>query len=217
MAVSVVVVAVFLLIMAFSFGLVDFGKTSSVGPGSATVAGSVTSLALDVRVYPGGNGTFVVYVNETNQLNDRNNVTVADRWPLQRAYFDPYDGCGAYYTFPIGFVVFQGYYGLSNYTTGKPLVLYDTNYATSCTTNMYPVTSYLFNPSSDIAQSFSAHGASPGLFPVSQSLTITGYWTGGAGTGSPAKWHGFHGTYTIVAADEWGAVVIRHFSVLSTA
>jgi len=52
---------------------------------------------------------------------------------------------------------------------------------------------------------------------VSLSFTTEGYWTGGQYSGTPASFQEFpSGTYTVLAADEWGKVVLSYFTVAGT-
>jgi hypothetical protein len=113
---------------------------------------------------------------------------------------------------PVGFAVLQGYYGANNFTAGRALYLYNTTNFTSCTRNSVPYV-YSFEPTSDVATTYLS-GQTVQTGNVSVSATFGGYWTGGEGTPIPATYNRFpSGAYTVVAADEWGDVVLVHFDL----
>jgi len=182
-----------------------------------TKTGQNSGLQLGLIVRPTGNGTFKFEVQEFNDLDSQSRVQVAENWPASMAYFDPFDSCGSSYPSPIGLMVLQGNYGLGNFTTGAPLTLFNSTYATSCTAQLYPTKYYIFEPLSDFADAFDSRGYSAGNQTIAFSLSSSGYWTGGYGisiSNAPPSFHAYAGAYTVVAADEWGSVVIEHFSVL---
>jgi len=201
--------------------LVSASLVYILGPRVATIAptsGSANNLQLTLQVAARGNGTYKVEVQEINLLTEPNKVSVGNQWPYPPVYLDPFDGCGAYSSRPIGFAVLQGNYDLADFTQGKALPLFNTTYASTCTTTLYPVAYYRFNPSSDVANLTDSRGMSLGNETVSISLLVAGYWTGGqgnwGGSSSPVAFHTFRGMYTVVAADEWGGVALSHFAVL---
>lgn len=183
---------------------------------ASTIQGSAQGLQLSLSVTAAGNGTYRIVAQESNLLSSPNNVEVGNRWPYPAIYLDPFDGCGAYSYSPVGFAVFQGSYDLNNFTDGRALALFNTTYPSTCTTNSYPVAYFQFAPASDVASIVDSQGTLIGNQSISDSLLAAGYWTGGpgmwGGSKSPATLHTFMGTYTVVAADEWGAVAIAHFA-----
>jgi hypothetical protein len=176
---------------------------------------STSGLRLDLFVaYSNGSlGSMAIRVDEYNTLESVNNVSTAIHWKYSSDSMNPFNDCGA--NGPIGFAILQGYYDLSNYTSGKALLLYNTTYSVTCTSTFYPVRYYLFNPQSDVATAYSAYGVDSPLetnASVSLSFMAKGYWTGGQYLGTQASFHYLaSGTYTVVGADEWGKVVIEHF------
>ncbi len=218
--VGFVIVLLVALVVASSYGLLNIGTkpTGTVSPyGSDTRVSA--DLILTLQVTPKGDGTFTIDVYVANKLGRLNNVTTESQWRLQPGDFDAFDSCGMSYSFPFGFAIFQGYYDLRNYTQARPLALYNTTYASTCTTTLYPVAYYLFGPYSDTAEAFDSRGTSLGSWNLAQSLLTSGYWTGGPGywfggiSSAPATFHAYRGTYTVVAADEWGDVALTHFTV----
>ena len=121
--------------------------------------------------------------------------------------------CGTLnYTF--GIAVFQGNYTTSNFSTGTPLTLYDPHVARLCPT-IYGITSYSFESSSDMAAVIEGSNPSPtnSTQQMKYDLTINGYWPDD-NFSSNSQLTGFApGLYTVVAGDEWGAVVVVHFTV----
>jgi len=206
--------AIATLIVAASVGYFALQRSgnSSTTSSVVTISGSAAfHPSLDIT--SAGNSTYRIHVHESG-LARRYNITVADLWKYPHDSLDSFYPCG--FTSPIGLAILQGYYDANNFTRGKALTLYNTSLGYSCTSHLYPVAYYLFSPSSDSAQGFDSHQN-----PLrNQSMTIdfltSGYWTGGIGADppEPAQFHRFEGTYTVVAADEWGAVAISHFTVI---
>jgi flagellar basal body-associated protein FliL len=184
--------------------------SSSTGIATASVSNSSDGLNLNLQVNAGGNGTFTVTVAESNLLSSVNNVTEANQWKYPADLLNPANNC-APTNDPVGFAIFQGYYGMSNYTSGKALPLYNTNVEFHCTENIY-ANEYLFQPLSDSISVYN-HGQFETNGTASLSLLTGGYWTGGAGTPTAASFNEFRGVYTVLAADEWGNVLLLHFTV----
>ena len=184
--------------------------SSSTGVATASVSNSSDGLSLNLQVLPGGNGTFTVTAYESNLLSSVNNVTEANQWKYPADLLNPANNC-APTNDPVGFAIFQGYYGMSNYTSGKALPLYNTNVVFHCTENIY-ANDYLFQPQSDSISVYN-HGQFETNGTASLSLLTGGYWTGGAGTPTSASFSEFRGVYTVLAADEWGNVLLLHFTV----
>jgi hypothetical protein len=176
-----------------------------------TISGSAAfHPSLDIMA---GNGTYRIHIHETG-LARRYNITVADLWNYPHASLNLFYPCG--FTSPLGLAILQGYYDRNNFTRGEALTLYNTSFPSLCSSVLYPVAYYLFSPSSNSAQGFDSHGDRLGNQSMSIDLLTSGYWTGGYGASPPrpAQFHPFEGTYTIVAADEWGAVAVSHFSAI---
>jgi len=205
--------AIATLIVAASVGYFALQRSgnSSTTSSVVTISGSAAfHPSLDIMA---GNGTYRIHVHETG-LARRYNITVADLWKYPHDSLDSFYPCG--FTSPIGLAILQGYYDANNFTRGKALTLYNTSLGYSCTSHLYPVAYYLFSPSSNSAQGFDSHGNPLHNQSMSIDFLASGYWTGGLFSNPPsqAQFHPFDGTYTVVAADEWGAVAISHFSAI---
>lgn len=212
-AIVAVIVLLAFSVFYFQYYFVTPSNGNRASPSSEFQNGTAFGLKLSLQVTPRGNGSIGINVVENNTLATDQPVQSADGWAYPPATLNPFDGCGAIPAFPIGVAVFQGHYTLANYSSAKALTLYDTAYAFTCTTNLYPITEYDF-----IAHGYKASAIDSRLTVDSiENMTIhispTGYWTGGAGTSQPASLHPFHGGYTILAADEWGAFDLAYFAV----
>jgi hypothetical protein len=162
---------------------------------------------------PNGGANFTVTAEEFNILGSVNNVTEASAWRYAAELLDPFNNC-AQGDSSVGFAIFQGYYGMNNYTSGKSLPLYNTTTMFSCTVNFSPY-EYLFQPKSDNVSIYNDHQFQVNT-TASVSLSTSGYWTGGADTASPATFNTFAGSYTVLGAGEWGNVLLLHFSVTTS-
>jgi hypothetical protein len=73
------------------------------------------------------------------------------------------------------------------------------------------ISTYQFQPSGDTAAVFQLGSVTPALTEkMTAAIQPAGYWTGSptAGLTNFAS-----GIYTVAAGDEWGAMVILHFTV----
>jgi len=168
---------------------------------SQSANGLSLSLSLDADTYRSVD-TIHMAIDEKNILARMNNVPASDQWP--------YDGLGlgsrcASYGSPFGIALFQGNYNSSDYSTATQLYLYDPNGIYLCQPALTGISyaHYTFQSSSDITQ-FGQE-----IF----EFTMKGYW--------PDKKDSEYtrldpGVYTVVAGDEWGALVLVHFTVTET-
>jgi hypothetical protein len=151
-----------------------------------------------------------ITINEKNTLARENNVRVADRWPIQGLSLNPC-GTGVY---PFGMLVLKGYYDAASLVDITPLKIFDPNQILSCVVPGGFV-SYDFEPWSGMAAictTMSAYeNTKPAPTDMTTSLTLPGFWVGGC---CNATFSSFTpGIYTIVGGDEWGALVILHFTI----
>jgi hypothetical protein len=180
---------------------------NDVNSGSSTSANGLSfSVSTDLTTYTPGQGVEVV-VDEKNTLSKTNNVPVSDNWPLKGLtgmYFGPY----IYPNIPYGISVYQGDYTSADFAISTPLFLYDPT-PTYLEITVNAPTSYAFEPSSDVANIIPAD-AGIGIQQISDEMTLKGYWTN-----SPVSSFSYFdpGVYTVVAGDEWGAVVLVHFTI----
>jgi len=178
------------------------------GSSSTETTNSSLNLRLDLLFSQSG-PTVNISADDSNLMAAPNNVTAANAWPFSASALNPYNSCGAHA--PTGFAVLQGYYGSGNYTGGQPLTLYNTTNYQLCTTTSPPAY-YVFAPSSTNASACTSFGCGYS-YSTKVAYSGTGYWTG---SGPTASFHHFDGTYTIIAGDEWGNLVIQHFQVESS-
>ncbi len=150
-----------------------------------------------------------LFADVYNPSSSTANVTSANDWAV------PINGtnvavCGSD---TVRFAMAEGYYTSSNVTAARQLDLVDPLATPNC-----PVyfgygnpTGFLFQPTSDGGASYGCVGVSP--CPTGNAtatynlnpLTVSGYYQGDTFTS-------FHpGTYTVLAEDEWGALVFAYF------
>lgn len=193
--------------------------TSSSTTNSTSSIQGANGLRLDLSVAPsnGSIGTWVISADEYNALNSVNNVTIANNWSYPESYeLNPYGPCGLVGS--VGLGIFQGYYGMNNYTRASALALYNTTLVFLCTTTAsVPNAYYSIRPESTLATVVYPNSMFSNMnTSLSLSFGTNGYWTGGEALGSQASatFHKFvQGIYTVMAADEWGKVVLVHIAV----
>src|SRR6185312_9127194 len=121
----------------------------------------------------------------------------SDNWPRNDM------GSGLCSNLPFGISILKGYYTEQNMSSAKSLVIYDTVPCPMPTL----IKSYTFDPlSSKATQECDTLFSCPGPTDMKAHLVIPDFMSNG-------QHHSFDvGKYTIVGGDEWGHVVIRHFT-----
>jgi hypothetical protein len=165
------------------------------------------TLSLNSTTYHPGEQISIT-IDEKNTLATENNIHVANAWPVQG--LNLVSPCGPL-PYPFGISILQGYYDAKSVAAIAPLQFFDPNAMLFLIClSMSPV-SYDFQPWSDIA---TIHTSDPEPYPVinmTATVTWTGFWTGSC---CNATFSNFTpGIYTVVGGDEWGALVILHFTV----
>ena len=173
---------------------------------SNSISGLSLSLFLDEITYQPGQ-TVTIVLDETNTLSKTNNVHTADEWALVGLSVSP---CGTL-NYPFGVAVFQGYYTSGDISSVTPLKLYNTDVEYHCPMILSQINTYAFHPSSDTAAVSQMSNTSPVITEkMNAEIQPTGYWTG-----SPTETltNFAPGVYTVVGGDEWGALVVLHFTI----
>jgi hypothetical protein len=182
---------------------------NGVNSGSAKSANGLNlTLALDAKTYRQYQDVSIA-VDEKNTLSKTNRISAADKWPLPGLTLGQCSQGS-----PFGIAIFQGDYNSKNISTITPLVIFDPDSTYHCPAFAWAGgTVFDFAPQSDLADVY--YGCQPPCdnhsnIRIYQELSLTHYWTGSR----PATIHSFEpGVYTIVAGDEWGNLVILHFTV----
>jgi len=147
-----------------------------------------------------------VNVEEKNILPTQNEVRAADRWPVHGLTLTP---CGRLY-YPFGISILQGYYDSENVTGVTPLELFDPNVVYTCPAIVAAV-SYDFQPWSASAAIYTSYELMPWSVNMTTRVTSQGFWTGSYPNATFSNFT--PGIYTVVAGDEWGSLVVLHFTI----
>jgi hypothetical protein len=171
----------------------------SLGGGGTTTSTSTSNASLDLSLVlqlstvNSSIGNLTIRLSDVNLLNSTNVVPFADHWAYSVGALSERDGCA--FGASLAFGIFTGNLSLSNYQAANPLPLYDTSVQFACTETVVPTS---FTP----------------LGNESVGLSTNGYWTGGLNTSTPAAFMTFpSGLYTVIGVDEWGQVLLLHFTV----
>ena len=190
-----------IVIVICAIVVVEMGPAFSGGGLKLSVSLSQTT------IQPGQEMSIVI--DEQNTLSVANNVSSSTNWPLN-GYVSSLDPCEDQY--PFGVAIFQGYYSSANVSTATPLALYSSSSSVIFCPLMLFISSYGFQPLSDIAAILTPCDPKPCYEYTAEmkvELNVTGYWSG-----SPATLTNFTlGVYTVVARDEWDASEVLHFVV----
>jgi hypothetical protein len=162
------------------------------------------TLSLDSTTYYPGEQISIT-IDERNTLATHNNIPVADGWPVQGLNLGP---CGTVY--PLGISILQGYYDAKAVVGITPLQLFDPNVLPPCAP-ILPAVFYDFQPWSDVAAIYTSYDSQPSSIDMTANVTSAGFWTGSPPNASFSNFT--PGIYTVVGGDEWGALVILHFTI----
>lgn len=205
------------------------GVSSTESQSSSSASSSSTSIqtsgsyvnapqALQLRLFvnasstggPQGNVTVWIKVDEYNTLATANNVSKASDWALAGLSLG---ACGTegYSLYPYGVALYNGVYTAGNISKAVPLQIFP---AVPCPLLLRLITAYLFQPLSDMAVVLPS-GPNATATQMSANVTATTQYPEGAVQSSESPLR--PGTYTVAAGDEWGSVVVAHFTVGSGA
>ena len=174
--------------------------TRADSPGGS---GLQLSLALNVTNISSGHA-IAATAEELDTGTAALNISSSSKWPIDGLAVGP---CGTV-NYPVGFVVLQGDYGLSNFASATPLQIYKPG-TYGCPAILSGIKGFMFEAGSANATVFGG-GCRPADCMseiVAPSISVSGYWSGGSFTSFPS------GIYTVLAGDEWGGVSILHFAV----
>ena len=164
------------------------------------------SLSLDATTYQLYQDVSIV-IDEKNTLSKTNRVSASNKRPLSGLSLGPCNQGS-----PFGVAVFSGYYSSADVLKGTPLIIFDPNGVYHCPAFSWAEGAvYEFKPLSDNATVVGSC-VPPCSYDlqINQELQLSHYWTGSY----PATINSFDpGIYTVVAGDEWGALVVLHFTV----
>lgn len=179
-------------------------STLTGGTGTNTPQGLQLQLSVNASSSGGANGnaTIQIRVDEYNTLASANNVSAATRWALNGLSLS---SCGKE-AYPFGVALYRGLYAAGNVSAATPLQIYP---ITACPMYIRLVTAYLFQPASDLAVILPSGPNSPATPMLANVTATTVYASGATLSSSPLG----PGTYTVAAGDEWGSVVVIHFTV----
>ena len=168
-----------------------------------SVNGLSLSLSTDRTTHQLGQSVSII-VDEKNLLSTTNNVPATDNLPAEFMSGFPNEP-----SFPLGLAVLRGNYIGSNYSTAKPLIIFNPGEVYIGTTAAAP-TSYSFDPLIDVAILNGGDYNSSNAIRLHIEISINGYWPNNENAPS----NNFEpGIYTIVVGDEWGTLVVLHFTV----
>ena len=167
------------------------------------------TLSLDSTTYEPGQSVTIA-IDETNVLPSTNNIPASDKWPLSTLGVGP---CGPM-NYPFGIAIFKGNYTSSDILSATPLKLYNPTAMYDCPAILSGISAYEFQPSSDTAAIFQNSGSSPAMTEsMNSEVQSTGYWVASP---SETLTNFTPGIYTVVGGDQWGALVVAHFTVSAT-
>lgn len=178
-------------------------STSTIGSASSTTVASRYGLELELSM----NGTrfsagqnISVNVSEFNALDQSNNVSGSGDWFVPVAL----GSCTNLNDLPVGIALYRGHYSAGNVSSGTQIQVFP---VTVCPMIVRYISGYEFQANSDVATIL------PGSAQVAvmASVDIVNGTSNGAGIGQASPLN--PGQYTVVAADEWGAVTFLYFQV----
>ena len=185
-------------------------STSASSASKATVSdeGLGIELALSVSPSQGPHATsFDVNATVWNTLSRTNNVTGVNDY--NGVQFNPL--CN---TAPVTFEVLKGYYTVGNFTSGTVVTIHGVQNM-MCVVPASALSFYVFQANSDVFTGplprlgGQASPASMTTRTATAATSLVDVYSSGFADPEPFP----PGTYTVVAADNWGQVAAVHFSV----
>jgi hypothetical protein len=169
-----------------------------------TENGLSLSLSTDRTTYQPGQEVSITF-DEKNTPSTTNNVPATDNLPSEFMSGFPNDP-----SFPLGLAVLRGNYTGLNYSTVTPLIIFHPGEVYTGTAIIAAPTSYSFQPFIDVATLNGGDYNSSDAIRLHIEISVNGYWPNKESSSSRNL---EPGVYTVVAGDEWGTLVILHFSV----
>jgi hypothetical protein len=163
---------------------------------SKSASGLSLSLSLDSTTYQPRQQVTIV-IDETNTLSKTNRVYTADKWPLTGLSVSP---CGTL-NYPFGVAIFQGNYTTANVSSAMPLTLFYPGELHGCPMILSGISSYVFQSLNDVAAIYQISNTEPFIEKINTEVQTNGLTDADSGV------------YTVVAGDEWGNMVVLHFTV----
>jgi hypothetical protein len=169
--------------------LSNFNKINTASSLSAN--GLALSISLNSTKYKPGQG-IRIDIDEHNTLSTDIDNPFSVNWSY---YSLSLGGCGDYLNLPfMGIGIVKGSYTSANISDGTPLSFWNYSQAVPCPTPEAPAPDYDFPPRSDMFA----------------EIDFNGYWSGEP----TATLLNFPpGVYTAAGGDEWGNLVVAHFTV----
>ena len=231
--IGIVLIAVLLLISTLAAGCGEIGATTPVTavtnastptPLTAviTTATDFTSVNAVAKKFANGLSLSIsinpqlikpgypihIVITESNMLSKTNNLRVSDKWPIKELS----DGICGTEGYPFGIAVFQGDYTAANILISTPLILNNPNVIVQgCVPPVFNVTVYHFKSTSDIATLDGEAINGSATFEMSTEVIGGIDWVGSFPNAVQQYFE--PGVYTVVGGDEWGKMVILHFTV----
>lgn len=143
------------------------------------------------------------------------NESRGDSWPVidGSPHLLSTGPCGSYY--PYGYAVFGGNLTVDSIRNATPLQMYEPGFY-ACPVFL-EFNYYLFQPDSNTAV---VSGPNPPFsITLYSNLNFGGYWTNNSSESGNSTFQNYHfsyfpqGVYTVVVADQWGALALMHFTV----
>jgi hypothetical protein len=165
---------------------------------SASTSNSSLGVQLVLQLSTSGpsGGNLTIRLGAVNLRNSTNVVPYADKWAYDPGSISWSDGCAL--PGPLAFGVFNGNLTATGYKDAQSLALFNTNIMRSCTETLVPTS----------------------LTPLGNKTvgsSTGGYWTGGYESSTLGAFTTFPpGTYSVMAEDEWGQILLLQFAVTGT-
>jgi len=207
---GVAILAILVVGATVAFAPLNRATTLAGSSTTSTITGSTSHLALrlvlNTSVVSQGHPVSIT-TGEWNDLSAQNNVKSATAWPAEGLGAGP---CGPM-NYPFGFEILSGYYnGSAGLDSAQKVQLYGPG-PYFCPVILSSISSYSFYPLSDRADVMGSCGQNPCFTEeMNTTVVVAGYWSGGSFLPLPP------GVYTVVAGDEWGALLFEHFEVVGT-
>ncbi len=203
--IAIVAVVIVLVVVIAIFFSPNFGNFSI--PNNTVKSLEIIANINNSSIVSGSNISLQIELYNTGQTI---RVKAGNIWPELGGVTQPL-GIGVCPSYlPFGFALLQGYITANSHFSGKPLAVWRPGIY-MCPFYVKP-SSYEIFGHSDIA--LTNNGGMPANMTLEDFVNISGYWVEPNPSNGTYIFVNFPtGEYTIVVADEWGAVELLHFKV----
>jgi len=203
-----------LLVLIFGIFVAHATSTSTIAGASFQVT-KINPLAPGLKLFLSISNPVIfsgdsigIAISESNTQTTPVNMNFSSNWPVEGLSLSQCGTSGS----PFAVGVARGYFTTSNISSSEILYIFaPTSFPmTDCAPSLFNASSYIFQPQDIVSIVYPPLDSQPQIYNETDAASVSanGYLP------NVGNWTEFQlGTYTVVGGDEWGNIVILHFTV----